>query len=91
MIVCDQGQDCMGANRIEAFSDGVIAVIITIMVLESLAHFPCVPLCPLWLRSWPAAKRSTRSGPTAANEVKSCSPTTTGAASIIAASSSGNG
>ncbi len=53
--------------------------------------FPCVPLCPLWLRSWPAAKRSTRSGSTAANEVKSCSPTTPGAASIIAASSSGNG
>src|ERR1700684_1540143 len=32
-IICTTG-DRMGTNRLEAFSDGVIAVIITIMVLE---------------------------------------------------------
>jgi len=40
----------MGKNRLEAFSDGVIAIIITIMVLElkvpHSAHFHA--LLPLW-------------------------------------------
>jgi uncharacterized membrane protein len=40
----------MGKNRMEAFSDGVIAIIITIMVLEM--HVPHTTelqgLAPLW-------------------------------------------
>jgi uncharacterized membrane protein len=38
----------MGKNRLEAFSDGVIAIIITIMVLEmkvphAMSLLPCIP------------------------------------------------
>ena len=44
----------MGTNRLEAFSDGVLAIIITIMVLElKVPHDPSlevlVPLAPLFL------------------------------------------
>ena len=40
----------MGKNRLEAFSDGVIAIIITIMVLElKVPHDPDFrALIPLW-------------------------------------------
>lgn len=40
----------MGKNRLEAFSDGVIAIIITIMVLElKVPHNPTLEgLAPLW-------------------------------------------
>jgi uncharacterized membrane protein len=40
----------MGKNRLEAFSDGVIAIIITIMVLElKVPHSPDFQaLLPLW-------------------------------------------
>lgn len=40
----------MGKNRLEAFSDGVIAIIITITVLElKVPHSPDFPaLLPLW-------------------------------------------
>ena len=40
----------MGKNRLEAFSDGVIAIIITIMVLElKVPHSPdFTTLLPLW-------------------------------------------
>jgi uncharacterized membrane protein len=40
----------MGKNRLEAFSDGVIAIIITIMVLElKVPHSPDFrALLPLW-------------------------------------------
>jgi uncharacterized membrane protein len=40
----------MGKNRLEAFSDGVIAIIITIMVLElKVPHSPDFrALIPLW-------------------------------------------
>jgi len=40
----------MGKNRLEAFSDGVIAIIITIMVLElKVPHNPDFSaLLPLW-------------------------------------------
>ncbi|MFP5392864.1 MAG: TMEM175 family protein [Gammaproteobacteria bacterium] len=40
----------MGKNRLEAFSDGVIAIIITIMVLElKVPHDPTLAaLAPLW-------------------------------------------
>jgi len=40
----------MGKNRLEAFSDGVIAIIITIMVLElKVPHHPDFSaLLPLW-------------------------------------------
>lgn len=40
----------MGKNRLEAFSDGVIAIIITIMVLElKVPHEPTLAgLAPLW-------------------------------------------
>ena len=40
----------MGKNRLEAFSDGVIAIIITIMVLElKVPHDPSLAgLAPLW-------------------------------------------
>jgi uncharacterized membrane protein len=40
--------DAMGTNRIEAFSDGVIAIIITIMVLELRA-----PVSGAWEALWP--------------------------------------
>jgi uncharacterized membrane protein len=43
----------MGKNRLEAFSDGVIAVIITIMVLEMKAphgeSFALIPVIPIFL------------------------------------------
>jgi uncharacterized membrane protein len=40
----------MGKNRLEAFGDGVIAIIITIMVLEfKVSHDPTFrALIPLW-------------------------------------------
>ena len=40
----------MGKNRLEAFSDGVIAIISTIMVLElKVPHDPTLAgLAPLW-------------------------------------------
>jgi uncharacterized membrane protein len=40
--------DAMGTNRVEAFSDGVIAIIITIMVLELRA-----PVSGSWNALWP--------------------------------------
>jgi len=45
----------MGKNRLEAFSDGVIAIIITIMVLERKAPHGATldalrPLVPVFLR-----------------------------------------
>lgn len=44
-----EGRD--GAKRVEAFSDGVIAIIITIMVLE--LHAPALPGLGALLRQWP--------------------------------------
>jgi uncharacterized membrane protein len=41
----------MSPNRLEAFSDGVIAIIITIMVLE--LHAPHEPTWPALARLWP--------------------------------------
>ena len=46
----------MGKNRLEAFSDGVIAIIITIMVLElKVPHDPgfraLIPLWPVFMSS----------------------------------------
>ena len=43
--------DSMKKNRLEAFTDGVIAVIITIMVLE--LKTPAEPTWPELLKSWP--------------------------------------
>jgi uncharacterized membrane protein len=47
----------MGKNRLEAFSDGVIAVIITIMVLEMKAPHgesfaALIPVIPIFLNSY---------------------------------------
>ncbi len=46
----DNPADCMSTGRLEAFSDGVLAIIITIMVLEMKApHQPDLAgLRPLW-------------------------------------------
>jgi len=47
--------DGMGTNRLEAFSDGVIAVIITIMVLElKPPHDTTLTRCAALLRSFSA-------------------------------------
>ena len=48
----------MGKNRLEAFSDGVIAIIITIMVLEmKIPHGDSLttlaPIAPVFLRLYP--------------------------------------
>jgi uncharacterized membrane protein len=42
----------MGSSRLEAFSDGVIAVIITIMVLE--LHAPAEPTVSALMAVWPS-------------------------------------
>jgi uncharacterized membrane protein len=50
LIAIPKFEKLMGKNRLEAFSDGVIAILITIMVLElKVPHSPDFrALLPLW-------------------------------------------
>ena len=68
----------MGKNRLEAFSDGVIAIIITIMVLElKIPHGAEIgnlqPLIPVFFSSAP---RLTPGIPFSTMKAVKCSPST---------------